>query len=128
MELVTTPHQLANVWPEVEPWIAAAIEEGQGDENTVDVLIAIAQGRYWLWHEPKKFAGVVQINDNPRQKVATILYAGGSDLEGMKKAVEWGKGWCKERGISQIRVWGRKGWERVLEMKRKGVILQVGVT
>lgn len=124
---IVGPDTLSEVWPQVEGWIKAALEYGQGDENALDVLVSVACGRYLLWWEPGKFVGVVQIQQHPRQKIAAVLYAGGNDLEGMKQAVENGKDWCREQGISQIRIWGRKGWERVLEMANKGVILQVAV-
>jgi hypothetical protein len=119
--------QIASVWPQVQGWIKAALEYGQGDENDLDVLVSLACGRYLLWHEPGKFCGVVQVQEHPRQRVAAIIYAGGSDLDAMADAVERGKGWCRQHGISQIRVFGRKGWERVLNMTRKGVILQAAV-
>ena len=119
-------NQLTTVWPEVRQWIADAIEYGQGDENELDVFMALAQGRYVLFHEPGKFASVVQITQYPRQQVATILYAGGpGSLQAMKQAIEDCKPWCRANNIKALRVWGRKGWEKVLQMKRKGVILQI---
>ncbi len=116
---------LTNVWPEVRPWICDAIEYGQGDENELDVFMALAQARYALFHEPGKFAAVVQVAQYPRQQVATILYAGGpGQLESMRDALEATKPWCKQNGITTLRVFGRKGWERVLGMVKKGVVLQ----
>jgi hypothetical protein len=118
--------QLTSVWPEVRQWICDAIEYGQGDENELDVFMALAQARYALFHEPGKFAAVVQISQFPRQQVATIIYAGGpGSLEAMKQAIEDVKPWCRANGIAALRVWGRAGWEKVLKMKRKGVILQM---
>lgn len=125
MAAIVPPHELASVWPKVKGWIADAISHGQGDENLLDVLIAVARGQYLLWHEPEKFAGVVQVGRFPRQIVATILYCGGSDLSAMKAAIEQARPWCEANGIQAIRILGRKGWERVLDMTRKGVILQV---
>ena len=117
--------QLSTVWPQVEGWIASAIDYGQGDENALDVLIALAQGRYLLFHEPKKFALVGQIQTYPRQKIGVVLYAGGGDLEAIRKGLEEMKPWCKAQGIAALRVWGRRGWEKALSMTRKGYILQV---
>jgi hypothetical protein len=119
--------QLANVWPQVSGWIESAIEYAQGDENALDVLIALARGQYLLFHEPGKFALVGQIQHFPRQKVGTVLYCGGGDLVAIRAAFEEMKPWCKTNGISAIRVWGRQGWERVLGLARKGSILQMSV-
>ena len=128
------PEQLATVWPAVLPWISEAVERNQGDENIWDVLIAISRGLYFLWYVPGKFAAVVQVMRYPRQTVATILYLGGVDLvakgvatTALKEAFDFGKLWCLQNGINVIRTWGRKGWERALDMERKGVILQAVV-
>ena len=125
--ILVQPDQLANVWPQVHGWIESAIEYAQGDENALDVLIAIARGQYLLFHEPGKFALVGQVQSFPRQKVGVVLYCGGGDLLAIKEAFEQMKPWCKGNGISAIRVWGRKGWERALGLARKGVILQMSV-
>lgn len=124
--ILVTPDQLANTWPAVEAWIASAVDENQGDENTLDVLIAIARGQYALWHEPGHFAAVAQIVNQPRQRVATILYCGG-ELGSLLQMYESARRWCRMNGIDVIRIWGRQGWEKVLGMQRIGVILQESV-
>jgi hypothetical protein len=123
--ILVTPDRLADTWPAVAPWIAEAINrrEGGGDENLIDVLLAIARGHYALWWEPGKFAAVAQIVNHPRQRVATILYCGG-ELESLLQMYESARRWCRQNGIDVIRIWGRAGWERALGMKRIGVILQ----
>lgn len=127
MAKVVPIEQLEDVWPQVRHWIAAAIEYGQGDENEFDVLLALSRCEYLLFWEPGKYASVVQVQHYPQQKVAAILYAGGSDTAAMKREIEAWKPWCRSHGISQIRIWGRTGWERVLGLKRKAVILQGAV-
>ena len=122
--ILVQPEQLSNVWPKVHAWIQSALEYGQGDENATDVLISIAVGRYLLFHEPDKFAIVAQVQSFPRQKVITVLYLGGGDMDAIKQGIEEAKPWCKAQGITAFRVWGRKGWKRVLEMTEKGYILQ----
>lgn len=125
--ILVQPQDLANVWPKVVGWIESAIEHGQGDENALDVLIAIARGQYLLFHEPGKFALVGQIQTFPRQKIAMVLYCGGGDLLAIKKSFDDMQPWCKSNGIAAIRVWGRQGWERVLDLTRKGMILQMEI-
>ncbi|HTO43131.1 MAG TPA: hypothetical protein VML56_03570 [Burkholderiales bacterium] len=127
MNLIVAPEALADTWPKVERWLAAAVDRNQGDENLLDVLLAIARGHYLLWHEDGKWAAVVQIVKFPRQTVATVLYCGGSDLEAMKAAFEYGRQWAREHGIDVVRTYGRKGWARVIGLEQQGVILQAGV-
>jgi hypothetical protein len=122
--MMLVPHyELGVVWPQVVGWLESAIKINQGDENLLDVGMAINEGRYELWWEKDKFAAVVQINDFPRQRVATLIYAGGA-LNAFRELYPEAKRIAKERGINVIRVWGRQGWERVLGLKRVGVILQ----
>lgn len=123
---IVQPHELSDIWPKVQGWIEEAIEYGQGDENALDVLIGISRGAYVLWYEPEKFAGVVQIVRYPRQTVATVLYAGGSGLEEIRQAFSReGLSWAQAGGIDCVRIWGRKGWERLLGMKSIGAIMQL---
>ena len=128
MVSVVPIEKLADVWPEVQPWLERAISHGQGDENIWDVFVALARGAYTLWHSPTRFAAVVQTIRQPRQSVATILYCGGRGLSEIEEAFAFGKLWARENGVNVIRVWGREGWERILGMERMGVILQVRVT
>jgi|HubBroStandDraft_5_1064220.scaffolds.fasta_scaffold47560_2 hypothetical protein len=122
--MMLVPHfELPHVWPKVVKWLEEAIKINQGDENLFDVGMAINSGIYELWWEDGKFAAVVQIQDFPRQRVATILYAGGA-LEAFKEMYLVAKKIAKDRGIDVMRVWGRAGWERSLGLKRIGVILQ----
>ena len=99
-----------------------------GDEILDDVLIALADGFYTLWLEPGKFAAVVEIRNFPRQRVATIVYCGGSDLDCIKGCFEHGRQWCREHDVQVLRVYGREGWERLLGLERIGVVLQTRVT
>jgi hypothetical protein len=122
--MMLVPHfELEAVWPQVQLWLAEAVKHNQGDEDLIDIACAIDQGRYELWFEPGKFAAVVQVIDFPRQRVATLLYAGGV-LTSLREMYGEAKRIAKDRGINVIRVWGRQGWERALGMKRVGVILQ----
>ena len=125
--LIVPPEELANVWPKVEDWIARAVDINQGDENLLDVLIAVARGQYGLWHEPGKWAAIVQVQKYPRQTVAAILYCGGNDLEAMARAFEYGKAWAKANGITVVRTYGRRGWKKVLGLNDAGAVLQARV-
>lgn len=123
--ILIAPEQLANAWPQVSGWIAEAINrrENAGDENLLDVLIALARNHYALWVEHGKGAVVVQVTQFPRQKVATILYAGG-ELEAFVEMYQEAKKLARQYGIQVLRTHGRMGWEKTLGLKRVGVILQ----
>lgn len=122
---IVSADELEAVWPRVLPWIDAAVKHGQGDEDAVDIGVAIYHGRYDLWlHD--KFAAVVQVVRYQKQTVLTILYIGG-EMKSILPLFEFAKAWCKENGVHVLRTYGRPGWERVTELKRVGVILQESI-
>ncbi len=120
------PERLSAVWPRVEKWISDAVVLNQGDENLLDVLIAVARGQYMLF-EAETFAVVAQIQHYPQQTIGMILYCGGSDLDAIRGAFEHGKQWCAANGISVIRTFGRPGWAKALGLEHVGSILQTRV-
>lgn len=122
-------NKLADVWPHVEGWLQRAVEQNLGDENLLDVLIALAQNRYSLWYEPDRCALVTQIQEYPRQKVIMLLYAGAPEGSG---AVELFKQlWGQERqmlraaGITRVRMFGRRDWGTALEDAESRFVTQV---
>ena len=98
------------------------MEYGQGDEDALDIAVAIYNGRYDLWLGDN-FCAVTQVIQHAKQKVLTILYIGG-ELGSILAVFDWAKQWCKDNKVDVLRTYGRQGWERVTGMKRVGVILQ----
>src|SRR6185437_9587846 len=97
-----------------------------GDENGLDIFIALARGLYVLW-VGDDVAAVTQLTRYPRRSVLTVLYAGGVSLNAVHRAYEFARHWCRANGIDALRVWGRPGWQKALGMRRIGVILQESV-
>jgi len=117
------PERLSDEWGRVEGWIESALEFGQGDENLRDLCIAVARGQYALF-TTENAAAVVQLQRYPRQSVLVVLYSGGKSLIDMQVAFQAMRQFCRANKIDAIRIHGRKGWERILGMRRAGVILQ----
>lgn len=118
-------HKLADVWPLVEGWLGPAVNQNLGDENLLDVFIALAQNRYSLWYEPERCALITQIQEYPRQKIIVLLYAGAPEGSG---AVECFKElWTQEReslravGITRVRMYGLRDWGKVLGVEPRFV-------
>ena len=118
-------NKLADVWPEVEGWLARAVSQNLGDENLLDVLIALAQGRYSLWHEPGKCALVTQIQEFPRQKIIVLIYAGAPEgsgaVERFKLLWEQERAALKAAGITRVRMYGLRDWGKVLGVEPRFV-------
>lgn len=114
------PHQLADAWPQVRDWIAAAIAVGPGDENEHDVFIALARGQYQLWHEDR-LAVVTQVQQYPRQKVLMVLYAGAPEhsgaVERLHALLARERQAFKDAGIAKLRVQGPRDWSPQLKTR-----------
>lgn len=121
---VIQPHELRHVWPRVVDWINEAVKQNQGDEELLDVLIALARGQYLLFHEPGAYAAIVSIAQYPAQKVGTIVYLGGKGIEDLRRGFEDGKTWGRANGVNVVRTYGRPGWAKLMGLKQVGVILQ----
>ena len=122
------PNQLADVWPLVHAWIERAMDCSTGDENSLDVLIAIAREQYFLFHEPDKFAAVAQIQNHPRHKICFVAYVGGTDLRLIKESFHNVLfPWAKKLGCYAVRCCGRSGWRRVMDMYDVGTALQLNL-
>jgi hypothetical protein len=113
-------NKLADVWPHVESWLARAVEQNLGDENLLDVFIAIAQNRFSLWYEPDRCALVTQIQEYPRQKVMALLYVGAPEGSGavtlLKLLLEQERAALKAVGITQLRAYGLRDWGTVFDV------------
>lgn len=118
-------NKLADVWPHVESWLQRAVEQNLGDENLLDVLIALAQNRYSLWYEPQRCALVTQIQEYPRQKVIVLLYAGAPEgsgaVERFKQLWEQEKDPLRAAGITKMRMFGLKDWGKALGVESRFV-------
>lgn len=121
------PDALSDEWDRVREWISDAIDYGMGDENETDVLIALARGIYTLW-VTDRMAAVMQIIRYPRQTVWVVIYAGGEKgLAAFHDAWDFATVHAKANGIDAVRCYGRPGWQRYLNLKRVGVILQENI-
>lgn len=118
-------NKLADVWPHVEGWLQRAVDQNLGDENLLDVLIALAQNRYSLWYEPNRCALVTQIQEYPRQKVIVLLYAGAPEgsgaVERFKQLWEQERETLRAAGIARVRMYGLRDWGKALGVESRFV-------
>ena len=93
--------------------IEAALAYSGGTHLFEDVEKAINDGIMQLW-PAKNSAAVTEIVQYARKKVCNVFLAGG-DLDeiigGMDSLTEW----ARSQGCESVTLYGRKGWERVLD-------------
>lgn len=111
---------LAQGWPFVEPLLARALKPG--DITTADLRKRADDGMLMIWalYEPAKplplkaaAAAGVQGSDGARVVVIQVL--GGAGLtKWLDDAICEFENLAFEHDMSAVRIWGRKGWARLL--------------
>ena len=93
--------------------IEAALAYSGGTHLFEDVEKAINEGNMQLWTS-KNSAAVTEIIQYARKKVCNVFLAGG-DLEEIICRIDSLTEWAKSQGCESMTLYGRKGWERVLD-------------
>lgn len=119
--------RLNEIWPAVEPLLRPAMERS-GEMPISDLLAALYQGRFvlWLaWGAGLEAAAVTEIADTINGRVCCIVACGGRDRDrwiGLRARLEH---YARSEGCRQMRIYGRKGWARVLpDYRETRVILE----
>ena len=93
--------------------IEAALAYSGGTHNFEDVEAAIIEGKMQLWPASNS-AAVTEIIQYARKRVLNVFLAGG-DLQEIMGGLGAATEWAKAQGCESITLYGRKGWERVLD-------------
>ena len=67
----------------------------------------------WIWPEIKG-AAVTQISKSENSKVCTIIDCGGEGCRRWFSLIEKIESYAKDEGCDCVRIFGRKGWTRIL--------------
>lgn len=111
------PRLVHHVWPLVEPLLRSATERTglslfdslkDGILNGPDLLwIAVRDGEITA-----ACSTSLQLTDGG--KVCVITACGGKDIEQCGPSLEMIEIYAKAEGCTRVRIYGRKGWQRVL--------------
>ena len=108
--------RLAEVWSAVEPLLAPALM--RGGEMTMQTLAeALRDGRLvlWLaWSGRLEAAAVTEIADTIAGRVCCIVACGGRDRANWLALRADLETYARRAGCARMRIYGRKGWTRVL--------------
>lgn len=117
------PKEVDQVWPYAGGMIKAAIER-TGLSDFADIEKDVFSGDQLLWliiSDKIEAAGTTQLSGG----VCTITACSGHLMErwvSLHKRIEK---YAKDEGCSAVRIYGRKGWERVLDgYKVEHVVLE----
>lgn len=109
-------------WIRCSPWIQAALDHAGNLFTLDDVKESVLKGQAFFL---PGFEAVVisEIRIYPQKKIYNCWLAGGNLEElkiGFAPAIRW---YAKKAGCDAITIQGRPGWQRVFNMKQKGVVL-----
>jgi len=121
------PKRVREVWPHVSPLLKAACYR-TGLNAFRDIEADILAGRSLLWmawngRTVESAAATILINSEIG-KVCIVTACGGSDMKRWLPLIGRIETYAKAEGCRRVRIYGRKGWLRVLEgFEEKHVIM-----
>lgn len=111
------PARVAEFWPHVRRMLRRAIERG-GLSLVETVRDEVLSGRalLWLvWSDEKIDAAVVtQLTMTDAGKVCILVACGGTEMERWLPLLEELEQYAKAEGCVAFRIFGRRGWARML--------------
>lgn len=120
---------VARLWPLAKPFIRAAMERGQeGCFHELEEAVLSDRALLWFaWDGTVRGACVTQAIELDCGLVCFVQAMGG-DLECLALLSEI-EDYARKRGCVAVRIYGRKGWQRVLrDYKAPRVILEKELT
>lgn len=118
--LTTYPsHAIDMVWRYVEPHLKRAIIQ-QDEYTPEEVRSNLRRAKSQLWASLNddgqiEAALVTQIKKTADGRLYCLLQAcGGDNLEGWSKYLPAVEEWARSKGCDEMRVYGRRGWAKVL--------------
>ena len=126
--LCIDPQQVAQFWLYVGPLIKSAMEKGRLSDYA-DVEHSVRNGSALLWiawnGEKIKAAAVTELGQANGEKFCTIVACGGSERGRWLHLLAGLEAYGKAEGCVAMRVYGRRGWLKLLpEYRATRVLLE----
>ena len=112
------PERVGEIWPHVSALLKAACCRTKLNAFE-DIEADILAGRSLLWvawngHVIESAAATILINSESG-KVCIITVCGGSNMERWLSLIGQIESYARREGCARVRIYGRKGWLRVLD-------------
>lgn len=107
-------------WPRAAPWILQAIGESDSWEGVEQIRRDLLMGTAQLWlvmepHEKIKLALITETLLFEGQPTCVLRWAGGEGVKELTFDIGFIESWARSRGITSMKIWGRRGWERLFK-------------
>lgn len=119
--LCVHPDHVPLVWPAVRDMLRAAhLKNDLGHTADLEGDVLSGNGVLWLASTDSKIdaAAVTVLTRTDLHMVCVITAVGGSNRGRWLHMLSEIEAWAKSEGAAKIRIFGRKGWVRVLESYR----------
>lgn len=117
------PPPFGALWNDIARLLAKAVTRGKNDWREVVDALGDGRAQLWLTVTDKPVAAMVTRRDGDTLEV---WLAGGAVLSGSVPYLETAIAAAQADGATNGRIWGRKGWDRVLQpygWRREGELL-----
>ena len=119
--LVTyTKEEFPEVWDEVYDLLEDVVEHYGEDMTMGDVFHALKDGNFQLWTSYKdgkmECATLTSIQESRGNRYCVIYAAAGHNMRAWIGFYNLIEEWAKDMRCTQMRIFGRRGWARVLNM------------
>lgn len=112
------PQQVHLFWPHVSHLLRSAIQRtGLSDWEETERSILDGKALLWLAWDGEKIisAAATTLAKVDRQKICTLVACGGEDMMQWFPLLEKIEGYARDEGCDCVRIFGRKGWARMLK-------------
>ena len=115
--VVVGPDRIHDIWAHARERIKCAIEK-TGLSDFADVEADVLRGGQLLWlawnGETIEAAATTQLTQVGQRKVCTVTACAGEHRERWLPLFSHIERYAKAEGCATMRIWGRRGWERIL--------------
>jgi len=114
------PGRVDCFWPLVAPLLKAAITRTNLDRFS-DIERDVLSGRslLWLaWSDHVEAAATTILTETDAERICVLTACGGRDMKRWLPLLEIIEAYARAEGCSRLRIFGRKGWQRMLENYR----------
>lgn len=114
IQLITTNDEYEAHYPRARGWLIEAQLKAGKENGEIDILSGLVEGSYRLW-VGEKCSAITENMTWDKRPVCVVVLAGGDLEEITTDGIPVITDWAKAQGCDGILLFGRPGWQRVLE-------------
>lgn len=124
--LCVDPRQVEHYWPHVEPLLRPAIENvGLNNFEDIEEAILIGCGLVWIAWDGEKIAAAASttLQRIGSDLICVLTACGGKGMNDWLPLIAGIEKYARNEGCKALRIFGREGWQRVLDGYEKSAVV-----